>query len=238
MTKKDFQYLIYKNKNYMKECNTCHEEKNISEFSKKNKLKDGTQRYQPICKKCFNIKDAERRKTKEYQENRKSYDKEFYSKNVDEILKYKKEHYNKNKDIILEKKKGYRENNKEKLNEYRINNLEKYAEGSRKYRQKHPHIVAWRNILYRTLRYLETDKEGDTESMLGYSAAKLKHHLEKQFVEGMSWDNHGEWHIDHIRPLISFPSNAEVSEVNALSNLQPLWMEENMAKFNHIIIPS
>jgi len=39
----------------------------------------------------------------------------------------------------------------------------------------------------------------------------------------MSWDNYGEWHVDHIKPLISFDKNTHPSIVNALSNLQPLW---------------
>jgi hypothetical protein len=59
--------------------------------------------------------------------------------------------------------------------------------------------------------------------MLGYSANDLKVHIESLWTPGMTWDNHGEWHIDHIRPLSSFPQDADVSIVNALANLQPLW---------------
>ena len=25
-------------------------------------------------------------------------------------------------------------------------------------------------------------------------------HLEKQFTKGMTWENHGKWHIDHVIP--------------------------------------
>lgn len=71
--------------------------------------------------------------------------------------------------------------------------------------------------------------------MLGYSAAQLKHRIESQFKEGMSWDNYGEWEIDHIRPLTSFDMKDSPSKVNDLNNLQPLWREENMAKFNNLI---
>ena len=39
----------------------------------------------------------------------------------------------------------------------------------------------------------------------------------------MSWDNYGEWHIDHIKPLTLFDDNTPIHVVNALSNLQPLW---------------
>ena len=59
--------------------------------------------------------------------------------------------------------------------------------------------------------------------MLGYSALDLKQHIESMFTEGMSWDNHGEWHIDHIKQVVSFNSDTAPSVVNALSNLRPLW---------------
>ena len=40
--------------------------------------------------------------------------------------------------------------------------------------------------------------------MVGYTSLNLKEHLEKQFNDGMNWDNYGEWHIDHIKPISSF----------------------------------
>lgn len=53
-------------------------------------------------------------------------------------------------------------------------------------------------------------------------------------MNGMSWKNHGfgenMWHIDHIRPVIDFPIDAKISEVNSLSNLQPLWQKDNLSK--------
>lgn len=50
----------------------------------------------------------------------------------------------------------------------------------------------------------------------------------------MTWENHGrgkgKWHIDHIRPISSFPLDAPLSVINELKNLQPMWMEENVRK--------
>lgn len=40
------------------------------------------------------------------------------------------------------------------------------------------------------------------EKMVGYSRHDLVRHLERQFVQGMSWDNMGEWQIDHIVPKL------------------------------------
>lgn len=57
-------------------------------------------------------------------------------------------------------------------------------------------------------------------------------HLESLFKPGMSWENHGEWHIDHILPLASFDLTDEQQAAKAChyTNLQPLWASENMSK--------
>jgi hypothetical protein len=39
----------------------------------------------------------------------------------------------------------------------------------------------------------------------------------------MSWDNYGEWHIDHIKTVFSFDDKTPINTVNKLSNLRPLW---------------
>jgi hypothetical protein len=108
----------------------------------------------------------------------------------------------------------------------------RYSEGQARYREKYPHIVAWRSVLYSTLKRLNTPKQGHTIDMLGYSALDLKLHIEKQFTEGMTWENHGIWHIDHIRPVTKFAATEDVKVVCALENLQPLWGEENLHKYN------
>ena len=98
-------------------------------------------------------------------------------------------------------------------------NREKYY----KYRRQNPHIIAWRRILYRTLEYLNKEKQGKTIDELGYSSLQLKEHIESLWVEGMSWENYGKWEIDHIKPLTKWEETSLPCEVNALSNLQPLW---------------
>lgn len=79
-----------------------------------------------------------------------------------------------------------------------------------------------------------TRKSRPTWEMLGYSLCDLKSHLERQFLKGMSWDNYGEWHIDHIVPLADFISDYEpheaVSRAWHLANLRPVWADENLRK--------
>lgn len=71
--------------------------------------------------------------------------------------------------------------------------------------------------------------------LVGYTTEDLRRHLEALFVPGMTWLNHGEWHIDHKRPLSSFmfasTDDPAFKECWALSNLQPLWAEDNLRKW-------
>lgn len=73
-----------------------------------------------------------------------------------------------------------------------------------------------------------------TEALVGWTIAELRTHLERQFLRGMSWENMGEWHIDHIVPLASFtitgPDDPELRRAWALTNLRPLWAADNIAK--------
>ena len=134
------------------------------------------------------------------------------AKNKDKVKKYTKTSNVKNKEY----KQNYNKN-------YRITNKTKVREWDRNRRLKYPYISAWRRILIQSLIRLEKEKTGHTIELLGYSAIDLKNHLSSLFTEGMSWDNYGEWHIDHKKPVSSFDKNTPMNVVNALSNLQPLW---------------
>ena len=69
-----------------------------------------------------------------------------------------------------------------------------------------------------------------TEQLLGANFEIVKNHLENLFTEGMSWDNHGEWEIDHIVPLASAKTEEKLKSLCHFKNLQPLWKEDNRVK--------
>ena len=73
-------------------------------------------------------------------------------------------------------------------------------------------------------------KSRRAEQILGCSYSELAAHLEQQFRSGMTWDNRGEWHIDHIVPLASAQTEEEVLSLCHYTNLQPLWAAENLSK--------
>jgi len=74
------------------------------------------------------------------------------------------------------------------------------------------------------------------ENLVNYKLEDLKNHLEKHFKSGMSWENYGEWHIDHIIPISNFiidsVESEEFKKCWSLNNLQPLWADENIKKSN------
>jgi len=76
------------------------------------------------------------------------------------------------------------------------------------------------------------NKSDRTSVLLGYEKENLRSHLEEKFKDGMSWENYGKWHIDHIIPIKHFLDKNinDPKIINALDNLQPLWAEENLTK--------
>ena len=92
-----------------------------------------------------------------------------------------------------------------------------------------------RRQLLQFIKAVGGTKTGRTEELLGYTAEELKTHLESLFQEGMTWDNQGDWHIDHIIPQSYFTSIDQIRECFALSNLKPEWGEWNMSKGNRFI---
>lgn len=73
-------------------------------------------------------------------------------------------------------------------------------------------------------------KNSATLEALGYSAKEFAEHIEKQFHSGMGWHNMSRWQIDHILPISLAKDADEVIALNQLSNLRPLWANENNAK--------
>ena len=79
-------------------------------------------------------------------------------------------------------------------------------------------------------------KAGRTYKLVGCNSAFLKDWLESQFTDGMSWDNYGQWHVDHIRPCASFDLTDEAQQRQCFhyTNLQPLWAADNRAKSDRL----
>jgi hypothetical protein len=83
-------------------------------------------------------------------------------------------------------------------------------------------------------------KTGSAVKDLGCSVNELKIYLESLFKSGMTWDNHGEWHIDHKKPLAAFDltNRLQILEACNYKNLQPLWKKDNLSKSDKYVLTS
>lgn len=194
-------------------------------------IKSATTEYFGINK---NSKDGLRHACKECRH------KEYLKNQSDCIQKNRKRYANKKEEILI-KNKEYKETHKELYRqigkEYYKNNMAKMKEKARintyKRIQKdvgYRLLVRYRTRLYKALKGII--KPNHTLDLIGCSILELKAHLEKQFEAGMSWENYGKWHVDHILPCARFDFTKQEDQQKCFhySNLQPLWAEDNLKK--------
>ena len=117
---------------------------------------------------------------------------------------------------------------------YKDNPDKRYYSKEGSLKKYHRHAVH-HNVAGLVRRGLENHtKSKPTFELLGYSVEDLKQHLEKQFTDGMTWENYGKWHIDHIIPRKKLQYETTDDEnffkCWSLSNLQPLWAKDNWSK--------
>jgi hypothetical protein len=90
------------------------------------------------------------------------------------------------------------------------------------------------NVSGRLRFLLRGQKSASWQRLVGYTAADLRRHLERQFIKGMSWENYGSaWVVDHIIPVRLFKFPEELRACWALTNLRPLWKTANNDKGGH-----
>lgn len=174
-------------------------------------------------------------------ESRNAYNKEYAMVNAEAIAARRKAYRDATKDEQKARNKAWYEKNSEyakaKSKEYREMNRAALLNQSKKYRKVReltdPVFKLARRV--RTLIYVKIrsggyTKRSKTHLILGCSFEELMVHISQQFSEGMSWDNYGEWHIDHIIPVASAETEDDVIRLNHYSNLQPLWALDNLVK--------
>lgn len=102
----------------------------------------------------------------------------------------------------------------------------------RRRRASDPSYRITESVRARMWAALKGRSDGRLFSRLGYTADDLVAHLERQFTTGMSWDNYGDWHVDHIKACAHFDQTdpEQFAACWRLPNLQPLWADDNMKK--------
>ena len=224
----------------MKICSKCKQEKpaTLEYFSRKASSKDGLRTY---CKLCGNAY------TQQWKEENPNHQKEYAEANKEKLAAKKKIYRQKNKELISIYQKRWIANNPGYHRKWDDKNRDKRRKAVNSYHtRRRANDVGFRisSNISRSIRYslsnTATGKNGKRwESLVGYSRTELKAHIERQFINGMAWDNWGAWHIDHIIPINSFSiSSADDEEFKtcwSLPNLRPIWAEENQSKSDKLI---
>ncbi len=209
-----------------KVCKTCDCEKDLGEFWKHSETKDG---YRPSCKSCI-----KQQSSKHYIQN--------FDKYKERLKKWKSE--NKDKMDAINAKHRRSDRRKETLEVWRDKNREdinKYQRQWKNNKYKNDNSYRLNMNISRAIRLsLNGKKKGHKwVSLVNFTLDSLIKHLESQFKPGMTWENYGEWHIDHIIPISYF----NITDFNcedfkkcwSLNNLQPLWAKDNLTKGNRFI---
>lgn len=103
-------------------------------------------------------------------------------------------------EYLRDKHTKWRENNREHINKYSRDYEKKRRAEDPKYRLG----IRTRTAVWQLLKERNIAKTNKTFMLLGYNIEELMTHLESLFTEGMTWDNYGEWHVDHKKPMTLF----------------------------------
>lgn len=163
----------------------------------------------------------------------KKYSFNYYQKNKEKLNLRQKKYYQTNKQKVLLYQQSsiarnyrhlYNQQNKEKINQY---NLQRYHNNL-----NHRLAKLLRDRLRHALKASKNKKLKSALILVGCGISQLIKYIESKFHSGMSWDNYGEWEIDHIQPcaLFDFSNLEEQKKCFHYTNLQPLWKIDNRKK--------
>lgn len=172
-------------------------------------------------------KEYHREQSKLWYEENKEYHKKLMQKWTEDNYTHHRQLTRKwateNWDYCRDYAREYTRKNKDHINKRNRENYKSNAD----HKMRH----ACRSLLRRVIVDIN-DKEGRTYDLLGYSNIDLRMSIENKFIDKMSWDNYGEWHIDHIYPVSRciLDGIEDPSVINALDNLIPMWASHNISK--------
>lgn len=153
------------------------------------------------------------------------YQKAYRTAHREQHLAYLKEYRAKNRHITREASRRWESENKEKYLEIRRAYYRNRLATDVNFRLRH-------NLRARMRAAVRGLGVKSSISLIGCSMQDLRSYLESKFQIGMSWNNHGEWHIDHVKPLSAFDLT-DATQLKAAchyTNLQPLWASDNLKK--------
>lgn len=213
-----------------KQCAKCGEVKLKSHFGKDKGRIDGLRAY---CRSCHSSD------TRKWRQDNPELAREAVARwrkaNPQREAEKVRKYYHRNAEKLRARNQQWRDDNPEKARAA--------ATESARNRRKRIDVRVHDSVGNRLRGSLRSGKDYiATFDILGYTLDTLMAHLEHQFLKGMSWDNYGSWHIDHITPLASFDisgmDDPELKRAWCLTNLRPIWAGENLrksCKITHLI---
>lgn len=231
-------------------CKSCVREYGINYRSgNSTKIKSKKSQYREVNKESISAKkklDRESRTSEEIESDR-AREAEYRRTHEQQIAESKKTWYSKNQERLKTERQQYYADNKEEFSvrsrKYRLSHKEEKNKKEKERRDSDPQYHLASNLRTRFNRAIKQNyKSGSSVRDLGCSVEEFKEYLESKFQLGMTWENYGtgagKWHIDHIVPLSAFDLTNRQHVVLACYylNLQPLWMEENLRKYNKTFI--
>jgi len=172
-------------------------------------------------------------------------DKLYHAAHKEKRNTYTRQWNKDNKEKVKLGQKRYREQNKESLKKYLEENRQSINSRNRirtKERYRNDPLYKCKKLVRGAVsegfRKKNFRKKHKTNQILKCSFEYFFDYIEKQFKEGMTWKNHGEWELDHIVPLDLAETEEEVIALNHYSNFQPLGKKENGSggKSNKLIL--
>lgn len=187
------------------------------------------------------VKDSRLLWIKKNPEKARESSKRWAKKNPEKAREKSKKWANDNRELKLELTRKWRKINpdlkRERRQKLREKNRELILEQSRRYlakkRATDPVFKLSCRLRIRTAYAFKRSglkKPSGIETILGATIQTAKDYLESKFQPGMSWENHGRWHIDHVIPLASAKTEEELISLCRYTNLQPLWATDNIRK--------
>jgi len=114
---------------------------------------------------------------------------------------------------------------------------QRLARHKQKYASDPAYRFAW--LMRQAVRraFAGTAKSASTFALLSVTRNEAMQIIERRFTEGMTWQNYGAWHIDHIYPLsaVNVDDTIEKRAVCHIDNLQPMWGPENSSKHKKVL---
>lgn len=232
-----------RNKEYSKQYREKNKERIAAkkkEWYEKNKDKLRSKHAKYREENLEQIKEYRERTRERRNAQNREYMKGYYARKREDILAYQRAYYQNNSEKVKARTAKWKAENAEYVDAYNkkyqkehILDHSSYIKRRRDEDPKYKMICAVRNLLNNAFnKRTKVGKSKQAEEILGCSIEFFIEYLQSQFKEGMTLENHGEWHIDHKIPLSSAKTEEEVIKLNHYTNLQPLWATENIRKRN------